>query len=323
MAEPFIGTTAPHIDMIPRPRPPRFRILGFFAGTAIAIALVALFNLGGPGSLQSHVNALLLPADLKGAAFLYSDNNVSTLYLRQQTGFEKITLGTTLTPLFVARQRLRYVSIDRDPATQVYEIRENGSTVYTSPTSKLGAALSPNGGWVAFTELPILNRGASTTPIASTTVSIVAKDGTGYRTIGPGFSPFFVSDTILVFFSDSGLVTYDLAARHATFIDANVRAPNLPYPAPTQSPDGTLIAWTSPGDRKVMVKRLSENGTVNDFLTFSDVKSPTIALANDALFMIERSQTGTRLWRYELTKDATPVEVTSLPEFGILITLIP
>lgn len=318
--EPSFETVTPH--GLRRTR--QMKLLGFFAGAAIAVGLGSLFFFPQmPDSVVNRLNASLLPGELSDAFLLYQERGTNTIYQRGGGAYQAIDVGTTLPTIFISRRGSHFASIQRS-SDGTYEVRADATRLYGSKALKTSAAVSPDGERLVFAQTdPVTGelRGEAAASLPSR-VMLIAKGGSEPALLGEGFYPFFMTDDELAWFGPTGLMKHDLRTGSTTVLSERVMANPPPYPSPTVSRDGNLIAWATPDTRTVHLALRNQDG-VTEVGAFANVRGGDMSLGGTALFVLEHAERETIVWRHSLGSTAEGERVSGIPDLGRIIQLVP
>lgn len=277
-----------------------------------------------PSSALNRISAHFLVPELKDAFFVYQQGSSSVIYHLQDGSYEQVSLGTTLPTTFMSRRGTHLASIQRGEQGR-YEVRVDSTYLTGSTDLKTSAAASPDGTMAVYAQssgADLAQAIAAHSTRFPSQVYLVGTASTTPKLLGTGFAPFFMSATTIAWFSEQGLMRYDLRTGSTTIMSADVHALPAPNPPPAVSPDGALIAWVSPDTAMVHIALVSLD-TVREINTYP-AKSTSMALGSDALYVIERTaQGGAAIWRTALASGSTPMRIHGLPRGGILTQLIP
>lgn len=305
------------------PHKNRFATWAFIiASIAVVLtAIIIIFATYMP-DLFRPLTASLLPADLKDGFFLYQQDKVNTLYRMTDGNYAPVSLGSTFSTLSISRRGNHVASIQLGPEN-IYEVRGDTTLLYGSEDVKTSAAISPNGMRVAFAQASragIETAHDTNKAIFPTRVMLLSEGTTTPRYIGAGFSPFFISDSEVAWFSEQGIIKYNIDNGVSSIYAPNVIATPVPYPAPAVSRDAALVAWVTPDTATAHLGLLTPQG-VREIATYVDAKSPSLVLGSSALYFIQHSTTGDTLWKYGLTANSSGSTIPGLPAFGTLIDI--
>lgn len=188
-------------------------------------------------------------------------------------------------------------------------LKGNGiGLVESVPTFKPGVSLSPDGN-----KQTLAIRTATTTPAAAIDFSewrIViapARDEGETKTLAFGYAPHFISDSEVVYFTQSGIALYD----------ATTEAYKLISPFPTTrkvggivqySPDGTLVLWQDVASRQYVLARI-DSQSYTELTTYPSLSYPL--LLDTGVYDTYKTPEGTLVWHYR--PDGTRDDVTIIP----------
>lgn len=312
---PIINVSAP--KQLPRGLGIGLALLGVLALIAASIVMVMNYL---PNLVGSHT----LPAELKDAFFVYQQKGVNTIYHQGTKGLEPVSLGSTLPTVFLSHRGSHFASIQLGPENS-YEVRADSTFLYTSKDLKTSAGVSPDGTKVVFAESDRKGiEAAQASHVASfpSSVMLVEKGATTTKMLGTGFSPFFITDDTVAWFSDAGLMRHDLRTGSTTVASSNVKALPPPYPAPAISPDGAVIAWDTPETAQIHTGLIAPLGVL-EAGTYPVTKTPGLALSSTGLFVLDRSSTRPAVWKYQLKGGAGTAVPGLSTTAGLLLQLVP
>ncbi len=314
-------------DPLPQ-APSKHRILFILIGVLVVVLVVygiylAFFNPITSKLIQLRteglVSSLTAPRDLHDAVYVRSPWSGGRLY--SDAGIPNgsaPSLGLNDFITAFARASGKWVLIVWHQRENTYEVMTDSvSAVSVSKSVKDSITLSPDGTRAAFAE-------AASDPyvVGSWSVTLVNADGTS-RSIGKGFAPFFLTDTLLARFTASGVVVSDLEnGGERTELETEFPSAQL---LAAQSPDRTHLAWIDPTTSKATVVKITALSPLHlEPVAFIDVPSGgTISLTSDALYHIsfKRSE-GSVVTRYAFENSEGQV-VRRLPPEAAVIKLIP
>lgn len=303
----------------------RIKLLGLLAGAVIAVGLMSIWlTATSPDSLWNRLNTYLLPTELHEAFFLYQDGNTNTLYHLGQGVYEPVSVGTIFPTVFFSRRGDHFASIQLAPQG-VYEVRIGADRLHASKNVTTSAAASPSGARLAFAEageMTLQEVGGRSTVSLPSSVMLMKRGDAGPVLLGSGFSPFFLSEDEVVWFSGQGLMKHDLRTGTTTLLSAEVMPLAPPYPQPAVSSDASTIAWVTPDTGTITVASVDASG-IQVLRSYPAAKGSSISLGNDYLFVLERTTDSTNLWRYAFNEQSEPISVRGLPRTGLILQLIP
>lgn len=295
---------------------------------ALAAAVLVLILVAAGAGFGWHVwraSQQAFPADLAGALFLAN----GTLYSHARSGFVAVdTGGAKVTDAARAGSHLAYLT---DSGTGAYGVLVDKKPLDSSSATKLQIALSPGGKRVAYAEHVIPVNYASSTPAAASSTNptaavnwhVVVKDvATGEtHTYPSAFSPYFLSDDQLVYFTAGGLYYADVA--HATTTLLNSQA----YPDVTMvtaySPEAHSLLWVGPTNGVPVILTLGDTVPPSLTLAYRLPIEPatTFALTPTAVYELHADPSSTVILK-RTTQDHTPAHVLTMPAGMKLAKLI-
>ncbi|KND51076.1 MAG: hypothetical protein AB202_01540 [Parcubacteria bacterium C7867-007] len=321
MPEEIQGTAPAPVQ--PSPHKSHFSQWAFVVGAVVVLVTAIIIMLGSylPNIFAPFFNSQL-PDELKDGYFLYQQAQVNTIYHLTDSDFAPVSLGSVFPTVAISRRADHFASIQLG-ALNTYEVRGDTTLRYSSEDIKTSAAISPDGTQVAFTQADrsaVEAAHAANKAVFKTRVFLMSEGTTTPRYLGAGFSPFFISDSEVAWFSEQGIIKQNLNTGVSVVYAPNVIALPPPYPAPAVSRDATLIAWTTPDSGTVHLGSLAPQG-VRETVTYKNAKSPSLVLGNNALYFIQRGAESQTLWKYPFDAKSTGSVVRGLPSAGILIDI--
>ena len=263
-------------------------------------------------SVQQAWSSLFYPNELAKVRFIASQNGTSVLYTRAGSEFvpHTITDGALPSETFASfADDGTFASILLFPdGFTVLAI--DGAQVHSSVSEKMTVDLSPNKQLLAFTE----KTSGSVEPRAI----VLNRENKNQTVLGAGFSPFFINDTHVLWFSLEGVMLTELASGVVTILE-KTSAKVTPFPV--LSPDGTHVAWM---DSAGMLQLRSFDGAaLAAAATYSDVPAGALlGLGNVGLYVLSSVDTGMEVRRYPLEQGESKRIYTFETEWNIL-QLIP
>lgn len=264
-------------------------------------------------SVHEGWSSLFYPKELATVRFIASSNGTGALYVRAGSEFVPHTitdegaLPSETFASFTDDGTLASILLFPDGFTV---LAIDGAQVHASVSEKTTVDLSPNKQLLAFTEK---------TPGSAESRAVVLNRGNKNQTVlGTGFSPFFIDDTRVLWFSSEGIMLTELPSGVVTILEkASVKVTSFPV----LSPDGTRVAWM---DSTGMLQLRRLEGTVLvSAVTYPDVPDGArLGLGNVGLYVLSPVDAGTEVRRYPLEQGEPKRIYTFETEWNIL-QLIP
>lgn len=259
-------------------------------------------------SVQQVWDTLFFPKELTALRFIADKNGTSVLYARSGNEFVPYTItdgGALPSETFAS-------FADDGTLASILHFPEgfsvlaiDGAQAHASVSEKTTIDLSPNKHMLAFTE---------TMPGTEARSIVLNRANKNQTVLGTGFSPFFIDDTHVLWFSSEGVMLTELASGMVSILE---KTSAKAQPSPVLSPGGTHVAWMA-SDGRLELRRL-EGGTLVPAATYPDAPpGASLELGTAGLYVLSSTDTGIEVRRYPLEQGESKRIYTFEPEWNIL-----
>jgi hypothetical protein len=265
--------------------------------------LILAMKMPLPGFIGERLAGLSFPKDLN-AVTLISDRGVegSVEYTHNGSAFTPKALGVSLLSATKDASGSAHIVQVTDGA---YKVFIDDAVVIQDGHPRIGIARSPSGMRIAFAQA--LDTSTFVSPADAPILFldrdrwhvIVYEPSTKtFTTLGKGVTPFFVDETHIAWIAPTGLAMADLVSGETSLLVADIdgRVPALSL----VSPDRSLVAWYAAASKDLVLYRVTASGAE----PLPSVVLPTplrsIALGNDAVYLVRSILTGTEILKQPL-----------------------
>lgn len=249
-------------------------------------------------------NVWTMPAELRGARVLSTSNVRSVVYTAGPAGYieKEVFPGEALDAIPSAAGTV-FISADSNG----FMLSSKGLKYYAGPTIA-AAVVSSDGSSFAFTRIIGTTTAQFNPDIAKWEIILVGRGDGQPHVMGPGTAPFFTDNSHLGRATAAGIYLTDLS----TGIPSQMLSLpiNVPLLQLHQSPDRTLLAWNDGQSSRLTIYR-AVDGTLSKIASLPAMRQFT--LANNAVYELRTSDSGTEVWKYTLEDSATPKRIYTFP----------
>lgn len=298
------------------------RVLGFFAGAVIALAVFALVK--APGGMLGAWSILTLPAELRESMLVIQKGGGESAAYTPGSLWQA-TPGTFRgTPASFSYENGNVLAI-RVMESDTSVLEENGVERVRAGGMLAAPSKAPYTNVIAYaerirahTEPPTdLPPQFSLVSPEEWDIQLQLPGNAPSERLVSGYAPLFFDDTLLFFISPSGIYRYNLTTGEAVRV-LDRRFPITVGPV-LQSPDRTLIGLRDPIAKATLVYRVHET----ELLLVREVPEVLFspALSNDALYDLKGTQTGGEVWKYAFD-GGEPVRIHTFPTSLVISRIV-